>query len=198
MSYVVDPKKDASEGGGWCTAGRKVAAVVGIEMGFAAGKSKAEVSMVCVHDLENKGEESRMARDTLWLTEPAKWKMANFAKAARYEQPFAGDDANQLKKALGNRPVVITLTARQHEGKTYHDVDSVEEWTGEVKREWGAIADKGEKRYWEYLRRKEEKASQAQAGGGNDGGGYDRGSSEQPPPPDDPGPSDYQDDDVSF
>jgi len=193
MGMIVNPKEDSGDAGHpRCTAGQKLIAVVGLWMGKSSnGNPMANVHCVCLRDMENKGEEGFDVWVNLPLIESVKWKIANFADAAGYAQPFDAHSKEQLTKALTNYPLVVTLEpntyTRDGKEKTNYQVTKYEQYTGDPDDGWDPIMNDANARLKDTLKRLAEKAK----GGGNGGGGWNRG--DQPPPPE-PDASDYSED----
>jgi hypothetical protein len=187
MALNVNPETDGGAGGAGhpkCTAGRKVVAVIGINMGMSMNNNpKADVHMTCLLDLEQGNEEGNDCWDTLTLTEKAKWKIANYAKAAGYNQPFDASNKQQLLDALSNRPFVVTLKESHYrkdgEDKVSFKVEDIAEYDGDIDDAWGELAEAGVARHAEQVKRAAEK-NKGGGGGGSRWGNKSSGASKAP------------------
>lgn len=136
-----------------CTAGRKVVAVVGILYSTSkAGNRVAMPHMVCLEDLEGKGEEGHDVWDNLVLTANAVWRIDAIAKAAGQQQEFDAEDEAKLLEVLTQSPFEITLRDEVWEGETRARPSGKTDggfraFTGEAKPEWEGTMREAEERH---------------------------------------------------
>lgn len=167
---MIDPTKMAEEGGGECGAGRKVLFPIGHRYREVNGNPVVDIRSVCIRDLADAGDEGATVTDTLWLTDRAMWRVARFALAVGFTQPFDPEDGEDLDRVLLSGPFVGEVKIRKKGDREYRDLEGYEkasgftrnDRTGEVElsrdqREWVESAERG----WRAL------LTKSMGGGGN-------------------------------
>lgn len=134
----IDPTKMAAEGetsgGGGkfreCGPGPKILYPIGHRYREINGKPVVDVRSVCIDDPTGSGDVGATVTDTFWLTERALWRIARFALAVGWSQPFDPDEPEELDRVLLSGPFRGTVKIRKKGDREYRDVDSHEKVTG--------------------------------------------------------------------
>lgn len=133
---VIDPVKMSAEGGSGggpireCGPGRKVLFPIGHRYRTVNGNPVVDIRSVCIEDKTDHADEGAIVTDTLWLTDRAMWRVARFAVAVGYTQPFDPEDPEQMDRVLLAGPFIGTIRVRKKGDREYRDVDSYEQAPG--------------------------------------------------------------------
>jgi len=187
---TINPRERAKEGGGGggfreCGPGKRTLFPIGHRYREINHKPVVDVRSVCLHDPSGSGDEGAVVTDTFWLTDAAMWRIARFALAVGYDNPFDPEDPEDLTKVLLAGPFVGTVSIRKRGEKEYRDVNDHEaaggfrrnDRTGEVmlsdeQRGWVESAEQ----LWAKLLAKVAdsggRSGGGRSGGGRSGGGY--------------------------
>jgi len=181
----IDPTKIANEGdsgGGFreCGPGPRVLYPIGHRYREINGRPVVDVRSVCIGDPSGSGDEGATVTDTFWLTDRAMWRVARFALAVGWSQPFDPEDPEDFDRVLLSGPFRATVKVRKKGDREYRDVEDYEtasgfrrnDRTGEVElddqqRRWVESAEKG----WRALLAKAPSGGRSGGGGGGYGGG---------------------------
>lgn len=186
---IIDPNKVAGEGGpsgggGFreCGPGKKVLFPIGHRYREVNGNPVVDVRSVCIEDPTGEGDGGATVTDTMWLTDRAMWRVARFALAVGFNQPFDPEDPEDMDRVLLSGPFVGDVSIRTRGDRQYRDLANYEpatgfrrnDRTGEVEltaeqREWVESAERG----WRALLAKGSRGGYGS--GGSRGGGRSRG-----------------------
>jgi uncharacterized membrane protein YgcG len=117
-------REDSGTGGGGdrpreVGPGRKVLLPIGMVYDEINDKRVIRVRSVCLVDLEGTGDEGAALTDTFWLSSAALWRVANFALAVGYSEPFDPEVAEEMDAVLASGPYEATISITQRGGKSY-------------------------------------------------------------------------------
>jgi hypothetical protein len=154
----IDPNADT--GGGTsrkCSPGRKVLAAVGLDRSETQkGSPTLEVHWVCVKDLDApagaNGEKGYEQWDTFVLTDAARWRMGQVAKALGHAQPFDDEVDDDLMEVFTKGYAVATLEEETNPstGKVQVRVKRYEAFTGAEGNDWPDLIGRAEREHDRY------------------------------------------------
>lgn len=135
---VIDPVKMSAEGGSGgggvreCGAGRKVLFPIGHRYRTVNGNPVVDIRSVCIRDLSSDDgqDDGAIVTDTLWLTDRAMWRVARFAVAVGWSQPFDPEDPEDFDRVLLSGPFTATVKIRKKGEREYRDVENYETAAG--------------------------------------------------------------------
>jgi len=104
------------------TAGNKIFAPIGVSYVKPRDKVILEITSVVIKDLENKGEEGAIHRESFWLTPAASWKVANWSISMGHSDTFDSSDREDIEKIIAN-------------GVAFHGVVSIKKSNGYENRQ---------------------------------------------------------------
>ena len=187
MGLMVDPNKDAGDGG--VGPGRKLAAAVGFRRWTAAkGTPMMTMGFVVLRDGAKSGDEGKVFMERFAITQAAIFRIAGWAQATGWTEPFDAENDDHIQRIMAKGAVVAELKMDTYNGKERTEVDKFDPYKGDHDPSWDAMTTKGEQEFNDIQRKMQEKRS---SGGYNSGGGAGYSNSE-------PAPAAHPDDSIPF
>jgi hypothetical protein len=89
--------------------GRKVVLAVGHEYFVINSKPVVSIRFVCIEDLEGNGDEGNILTDTFFLNEKAVWRIARYALATSWREPFDPEIQDELEQVMMAGAVTVAV-----------------------------------------------------------------------------------------
>ena len=89
--------------------GRKVVLAVGHEYFVINDKPVVSIRFVCVEDLEGGDDDGNILTDTFFLNEKAVWRVARYALATSWREPFDPEIRDELEQVMAAGAVTVTI-----------------------------------------------------------------------------------------
>jgi hypothetical protein len=89
--------------------GRKVVLAVGHEYFVINEKPVVSIRFVCIEDLEKNDDEGNILTDTFFLNEKAVWRIARYALATSWREPFDPEIQDELEQVMMAGAVTVAV-----------------------------------------------------------------------------------------